>query len=235
LEGRHWWWRGRRRIVLDVIGRVARRQELDRALDIGCGAGYLLESLHGVVREGVGIEPDEGLRGQANRRLGLAGSVHAGHLPDGLPEGLGEFDLVLALDVLEHVEDDAAACAALKGLTRAGGHVVVTVPAMPFLYGPFDALNGHFRRYRLGQLVDLVAGAGLVIERATYVNFLLFPLLCAQRLWQRVRAPRSAVPGIPPAVVNAPLMGIFGLERFLIRAARLPWGGSILCAAVRPR
>jgi hypothetical protein len=156
--------------------------------------------------------------------------VHAGHLPDGLPEGLGEFDLVLALDVLEHVD----ACATLKGLMRPGGHVIVTVPAMPFLYGPFDALNGHFRRYRLGQVVDLVAGAGLVIERASYLNFLLFPLLCAQRLWQRLRPPQSAVPGIPLAAVNAPLMGIFGLERFLIRSARLPWGGSILCVAVRP-
>lgn len=84
----------------------------------------------------------------------------------------GAFDSVVCLNVLEHLEDDAAALAIMRTLLAVGGRVVVLVPAVPWAYGSMDAAMGHHRRYSRRSLLALFGNAGLVVEKAAYMNAL---------------------------------------------------------------
>src|SRR5512140_2711482 len=113
LDDRHWWFAARRRIVLQLL-----RQELagaperrPRFLDIGCGAGSVLRELK-PLGEAVGLDTEPSAVESARRRSGC--EVRLGHLPDGVPFEAGSFDVVTLLDVLEHIDDDAASLAAIE-------------------------------------------------------------------------------------------------------------------------
>ena len=82
----------------------------------------------------------------------------------------GTFDSVVCLNVLEHIEDDAGARVNMRKLLAVGGRVVVLVPAVPWAFGAMDTAMGHYRRYSRKSLLALFKDAGLVVEKATYMN-----------------------------------------------------------------
>lgn len=94
-----------------------------------------------------------------------------------LPFENDSFDLILCLDVLEHLENDLAALEELKRVLRPGGLIILSVPAFSWLWGKHDELNEHCRRYDYGMLKDVVIKAGLSVERSTYFNFILLPAI----------------------------------------------------------
>lgn len=227
LEERHWWFVGRRRIVLSVLERhLPPGKRLD-VLDAGCGGGATLESLRRY-ESATGLELEEEAVDYARSR---GREVVQGFI-EKLPFESGSFDLTLALDVIEHVPDDSRALQELYRVLRPGGSLLVTVPALRLLWSAHDEANGHYRRYTVDELRRRVEEAGFEVVSATYFNTLLFPVVLAVRMLGRLR-PKGAASDVSevPKPVNDALAGIFSSERFLLARLSLPVGVSALCFA----
>jgi len=231
LQETHWWFTARREILGAEIGRLPLPRPA-RILEVGCGPGGNLELLKrfGEVRA---IEPDAESRAYAAERAGV--TVEGGLLPDGLPDLGGAFDVVCAFDVVEHVDDDTGAVAALGERLKPGGFLVTTVPAYAWMWSEHDAQHHHKRRYTRAAYRRLFEAAGLKVRRATYFNTVLFPPIAAVRLARTAaRLKGGDDEKMPPPALNGVLKGLFGLERSLLAAGDLPFGVSILLIAERP-
>jgi SAM-dependent methyltransferase len=231
LQQAHWWFTARREILGSELGRLPLPKPA-RILEVGCGPGGNLELLKrfGEVRA---IEPDAESRAYAAERSGVV--VEGGLLPHGLPDLGGPFDLICAFDVVEHVDDDAGAVAALGALVKPGGFLVTTVPAYAWLWSEHDAQHHHKRRYTRPAYRALFQAAGLKVRRATYFNSVLFPPIAAIRLARTAaRVQGGDDEKMPPPALNGLLRGLFAAEASILKATDLPFGVSILLIAERP-
>lgn len=231
LEDTHWWFRGRRALLGQVLEQLAHPRL--RIVDVGFGTGAMLDFL---ARYGEPVGIDGSLEAIAFARTRSSRPMIAGDMLH-IPLCTGSVDLVTAFDVIEHLEDDATAIGELARICRPGGHVLITVPAFPFLWGNQDAVSHHKRRYTGRQLGQRVAQSGLRIQLLTYFNTLLFPLIAAVRIGRRLsRTPerlRSDFSMTTTGRVNDLLAAILGIEGRLIKRWRLPFGVSLLCLAQR--
>ena len=238
-EDSHWWFASRVRAINAVAGGRLGRDL--RVLDVGCGAGNMMHHLarYGTVK-GVEIDP---------RPLKLAQQrgydVKLADIGARIPFEDGQFDLVSALDVIEHTPDDLAVLRECRRVLAPGGHLLVTVPAFMFLWSQNDVLNAHQRRYTAGELKRKIEAAGFRLERVTYNNFFVFPLAALLIVLRRrtKSAPQlrshhfeadayqvDMEPASPP--VNALLTQVGKLEALLLRGVNLPWGTSLIALAV---
>lgn len=236
FEQDNWWFVSRRRILMAVLRRyLPPRRDLE-ILDAGCGTGINLDYLAEFGRV-------TGVDGSAEaiefcRKRGHDGVVQADLTRlDGWADG--RFDLVTALDVLEHIDDDRSAVRELVRVMRPGGMMLVTVPAFPGLWSAHDEVNHHKRRYRGAEIRQLLASHGCDLERFTYMNTFLFPLAWLVRTWQQARRRILGPSSHPPRtdfvdyhpVINALLLAIFTSETPLVTTSGLPFGLSALCLA----
>jgi SAM-dependent methyltransferase len=224
----HWWFRGRLAVLLAVLRRVLPPGP-HRLLELGCGSGNVLEAL-GEFGEAVGMESNGDLAACA-RAAGL--DVRDGALPEGRVVPAGWPDVVLLLDVLEHVDDQASTLRAAHEMLAPGGALVVAVPAYDWLWGGHDVALGHRRRYRAGGLTSVVAAAGFTTTYASYFNTLLLPAIALARAWKRARGDASHDLVRPPAPVNALLARLFALEAGVVPRCPMPCGASLLLIARR--
>lgn len=229
LETSHWWFVGRRAILSRLIGDLPLPRDA-RLLEAGCGVGGNVEMLR-QFGQLEGLEPDAPSRDYVRQRYDV--SVADGRLPDGLPYGPGDFDAVFALDVVEHVEDDVAAVAALGRLVAPGGFLILTVPAYDWMWSAHDLLHHHKRRYTQARLEALLVQAGLRCVKASYFNTLLFPLAALVRLAKRALRLTGEDDRMPPAGLNSVMRAIFSAEAGWLRHGRLPFGLSIVGIARR--
>lgn len=230
LERRHWWFQGRRAIVLDVLKRASQR---GRVLDIGLGTGYnakvLLEKGYSVD----GVEPaSEGLA-FARKIAPGAHIIQAPFPSDQIPAAT--YDVAIMTDVLEHLEDDAAAARELVRVLKPGGKALLTVPALPFLWTPHDERAHHFRRYTKAELQSVLSNAGLTVEFLSYYNFFLFPLIASARLLGAV-LPKSNKSDFDktPKLLNGVLAALFSAEKYPLRWIRFPVGVSLIALVRKP-
>ncbi len=223
-EDVHWWFAARREILSTVITRLVDLPEKTRILEAGCGTGGNLGMLgrFGQVRA---FELDEDARRSAEEKSGLA--VAEGSLPDAVPFDSEMFDLIGLFDVLEHVEDDEGALAALAGRLAPDGRIVMTVPAFPWLWSRHDERHHHFRRYTKAHLAQVAERAGLHMEQGFYFNTALFPVAVAGRAMKAFLRLDKADDTLPAAPVNAALRTIFGAERHLVGRLAMPVGLSL--------
>jgi SAM-dependent methyltransferase len=217
-EDRHWWFRERR----VLLRRELRGMPPGRALDIGAGAGGNTRVLVGRGWDAVAVEYSAD-GAQIARERGIP-VVRADALA--LPVRDRAVDLVVAFDVLEHLDDDRGAAAEIHRVLRPGGTALVAVPADPRLWSAHDDAVGHVRRYTRDTLPALITGAGLEIESVGAWNVLLRPVAA----WRRRRLAGSDVTELPP-VVNLGLSAVIALERYL-PVGGLP-GVSLLLRARR--
>ncbi len=143
-------------------------------LDFGAGIGTFAAMLRELGTPPLCLEPDPTL----SRRLAADGFNVVASLDAVAPDSL---DVVYSLNVLEHIEDDAAALAQIHDRLRPGGRLMLYVPAFPILYSAMDRKVGHFRRYRRRPFARLLTGAGFTVERIGYVDCLGFPAALAFR------------------------------------------------------
>lgn len=232
VEGTHWWFTGRRRIISGFVEKICRElgEKRPRILDVGCGTGANLEMLGQFGdAEGVDVSADAltfcRARGLANVRLGAA---------EKLPYDDESFDLVTALDVVEHLDDDRAGLCEMRRVLRPNGRALLFVPAFMFLWGVQDDISHHRRRYTLGGLKQVVRDAGFEVERATYANISFFGPILLGRLLMRATGLRPASENnINVSALNGVLGRVFGAESALLGRFNFPFGVSAICVARR--
>lgn len=233
VEDTHWWFAGRRQIIESFVAQIVSELELPpgaraRILDVGCGTGANLELLSRFGEaEGIDISEDAlsfcRARGLRDVRRGAAES---------LPFADDTFDLVTALDVVEHLDDDTAGLSEARRVLKPGGRALLFVPAFMFLWGVQDEVGNHRRRYRLPELREAVARAGLTVERATYANLTFFAPILAGRLLMRALKLRPATENnINVPALNGALGRFFGAEAFWLRRFNFPFGVSAVVVA----
>ncbi len=229
VEERHWWFAGRRRVLAGCIARLGLPPGA-AILEIGSGTGGNLRLLSrfGTV---TAVEMNEAARAMTLARHERA-DIRAGSLPYDLRLGNRRFDLICLFDVLEHVEDDAAALTAVRALLAPGGVLLITVPAYTALFGPHDEALHHKRRYERAGLRAKLTDAGLRVDRLSFINAALLPVAWALRLADKgLRRAQASGTAMPPAPLNALLAGIFGAETLLLPHFDLPFGLSLLALA----
>ncbi|MGJ3648517.1 class I SAM-dependent methyltransferase [Sphingomonas sp. GlSt437] len=228
-DSTHWWYRARRDILADYLARYGALPKAAHILEIGAGTGHNLPML-ARFGEVDAIEIDDAARAIASERLGKA--VGAAPLPalTGVPRGA--YDLIAVLDVVEHIEDDVAALAAMRDCLAPGGKILITVPAHQWMWSAHDVVNHHKRRYSKATLKAALDKAGLSPTHFGYFNSLLFPLATAARLAGRLTGKDDSDDSPPPAPVNALFECVFRLERHLVGRVPLPPGVSIITLAV---
>ena len=231
LELRHWWFRGRRRLLINLLRGVAGAGSKPlRILDFGCGTGGNT-SAYGSFGDIVGIEPDSAAVRLAQQRGGARYCRTSG---TDLPFRDGSFDVVVASDVLEHIERDGEAVAEIARVLRPGGSAILSVPAHGWLFSQHDTALQHFRRYSKRAVRELLERNRLLVHRLSYWNTALFPVICIQRLIGKRRTGQQRSDAVlPPWLLNEALATLLAVESALASRIKLPWGVSLVAVAER--
>lgn len=242
VEDDHWWFVGRRAVVFAQIedalkfvvppsgGSTTQAYNTPptnrQVLDIGCGTGATMDHLrqYGEV-QGIDLAmiPLGFSRRRGHQRTMCASATE-------LPFADESFDLVTALDVIEHLEDDVAGLSEIRRVLKTGAPAVIYVPAFQALWGPNDDQSGHKRRYRLPQLQAAAERAGLKVERISYSNFAMFlPIWLGRKLLNLLGRTEASENRINHPLINKLLAWLFSSEANWLRKHRLPFGVSVVC------
>jgi SAM-dependent methyltransferase len=231
IEETHWWFVGRRRLFARELQKASIARNA-RVLDVGTGTGTNLRMLRGLrysVVEGLDFS-DDAIRWCASKGLG---PVRLGSVED-MPFEDRSFDLVLATDIIEHVDDDRLALAEIARVLAPGGTALITVPAFPVLWGRQDDVSLHRRRYRMAGLLDLLRASGFSVRHAYHFNYLLFvPIWVARRTMRLAGLQLHSEGQVGAPVLDQLLSAIFTLDILTAPRLRPPFGVSILVLAVK--
>jgi 2-polyprenyl-3-methyl-5-hydroxy-6-metoxy-1,4-benzoquinol methylase len=227
LEETYWWFVAKRRI-LDATAKpyVKKHTEL---LDVGCGTGVILQHFksQGIAVTGVDFSK-EALK--YCRKRGLT-SVKQVNLEKQLPK-MKQFDIIIAADVVEHLNDDVGALKRLKGLLKKDGVLIVSVPAYQWMWSAHDEALHHKRRYTATRLKAAMQKAGYKIERLTYTNMFTFFPAAAVRLFKKAIGSKGSTDQAGSSkLANKFLLTVYRVEMGLMRITPLPFGLSVLCVA----
>src|SRR6185503_8401547 len=198
-----------------------------RILDVGCGTGANAKAFARVAPT-MGIDTSvDALHFCQTRGV----SSVALSPVETLPFAAGTFDVVTALDVLEHTDDDLHALHEIHRVCRKSGLLLVTVPAYGFLWSEHDEALKHRRRYTAHELRNKLTVTGFEVVRTSYfITSLFFPIL-ALRIWQGLRKnsthPRTSVVVLPDWI-NDSLVALLAMERTIFHKINLPFGVSIV-------
>jgi SAM-dependent methyltransferase len=226
LYRNHWWWRAREEILLRKIRGILGGARHARILDVGCGAGLFFDVLEQFGRP-EGIESDPAAVAQSGK---WKNHIAVGEL-DNSYEPAAPFDLILMLDVLEHISKPDQLLRRAAGVLAPGGRILVTTPAFNWLWTTHDELNHHVTRYTAGEMRTTVERAGLVtLENGYMFQSLVVPKLIV-RVKEALTSAPARIPRIPPPALNRAIQAWFRQEYAV--AGWLPFGGSLLTIAAR--
>jgi SAM-dependent methyltransferase len=230
LEDSYWWYVARRELASELLKQEIRCRESIRILDVGCGTGANMKEF---ARLGPTIGIDSSPEALHFCRSRGIGAVAMSPVED-LPFAEGAFDIVTALDILEHTDDDLRCLREICRVCTRSGLVLITVPAYGFLWSEHDEALKHRRRYTAHELRNKLLVSGFEAVRTSYfITTLFFPIL-AFRIWQGLRKnsthPRTSHYLLPSPINNA-LVDLLALERKLFRRINLPFGVSIVALA----
>jgi len=216
-----WWYRGRM-AAAQAAFRRARVVPRGRALDYGAGYGAMRAFFSGYAAvDALEVYPEA----RTSCLTRDYEQVFADE--DELLASPAKYACVGAFDVIEHIEDDALFLERLTAKLEPGGILIVTVPAHPFLFGPYDEAAKHFRRYTKAELRQKLADAGFEILWLSYWNMALFPIAALVRLV----GSESGGSLTPSAAVDRLLGWVLACEALLLRLVALPMGLSLVCVA----
>lgn len=235
-EDNHWWFATRTWAIEKFLDTLPPKNGLD-VLDVGCGAGNMIHHLarYGRVR---GIEVDARPVKIAQQR---GYDVRLGDATQEIPFPDASFDLVTALDVIEHVEADENILREVFRVLRPNGYVLITTPAFQWLWSHNDELNAHKRRYTAHELRAKMERAGFQITRLSYNFFLVFPLAAGMIALKNLTGKKAELKShhfdddayqvdmepVSPAL-NAVLRGVGQVENGLLSVMNLPLGTSLI-------
>jgi len=232
LEKSHWWFTGRRRIFKTLLSSLMIRDG-STVLDVGCGVGsnlFLLQSM-GFKVVGIDSEIYSLFFAQKNSLVPL---INADLLT--LPIKSNSAELIVAADILEHLEKDNRGIKEMYRVLERMGKIMITVPAFQALWGTQDMVGMHKRRYVKKELLKKMEQEGFTILRSSYFNFLLFfPILFTRWLIRFCGLKIESENKINHPLINLFLKSIFSLESYLLRYISFPFGVSIFCVAIKDR
>ncbi len=229
LEEKHWWFKSKREIILKLIAQNISPNAT--IVDCGCGCGYLLTclELYGRVK---GIDFSETALTYSAKNF--KGELMQGDLQQQLPLDLESVDMAVALDVIEHLEDDEKGIENIKHILKVGGKAIITVPAFGFLWSYHDEEHMHKRRYSIKEMKKLLMKSGFSIDYISYYNFWLFIPICIARFLKKNVVSHKSDANMPNKYVNGVLEKIFSSEMiFINRRIKLPFGVSIVVVATK--
>jgi len=231
VEANHWWFVACRQLFTDLI--AGQRLSADaRVLDSGTSTGTNLRLLRELgFTKRVRLDPsDDAIRWCAEKGLG---KVEKGDVCN-LPFGDAEFDLVLATDIIEHVDDDLRAITEIRRVLAPGGTAIISVPAFQSLWGLQDEVAHHKRRYLKKELLELIGRGGLVCRNGFYFNYLLFmPIWGARQLIRLLRVKLDSENQLNTPLLNRLLTWMFTLDVATARVIHPPFGVSIVAVTMR--
>jgi ubiquinone/menaquinone biosynthesis C-methylase UbiE len=234
LEKQYWWFQGRRKVILDTLRQHARRDSAsDRPviLDIGCGTGMMLEDLQ-QMGSATGLDFSmvalEYCQKRGINKLGRADVRN-------IPVKSNSVDIITALDLIEHIEDDHGLMSEFQRVLKPGGIAVMSVPAHKKLWSGHDVALHHFRRYEKPEFRKLVEGAGLRPRKYTYGMATAYVPAILIRNYKKLRGlndKNQCTDEFPiPAWLNGILKKSVEAESIWLRKFDLPVGLSLLCVA----
>lgn len=230
LENFYWWFQGRKEIVFKLVRKFYKKDKSAVILDAGCGTGMIFSHLEqfGTV---VGVDlSKEALKFCRERRLRplIHGDLTA------LPFEDESFDLIVALDILEHIPDDTAALREFYRALKKGGIIIFTVPAHPFIWSEHDIALHHVRRYTMKGFKEVLKSQKWEALRISYAIAFSFPAVLLYRLFSKIFKRNSKTPKtdlvILPKFINSILINLIYIEASLLQYTKLPFGVSIVAA-----
>lgn len=233
-ERDHFWFHGFRRFVAPLLERAAAGRRNLTILDCGCGTGHNLTMLRRYGRA-FGIDITfSGLVYARSRGERLAARASA----TDLPFAAARFDLVTSFDVLYAFDDERErkVLNEMYRVLRPGGQILVNTAALKSLTGNHSVLGGEVRRYDRAELRDHLARTGFTVQRITYTNFTLLPIVAGVRWMQRLSGHRESTSemNVPAAPINMALSGLLAVEAVALRVMDMPLGSSVLALAQKP-
>lgn len=240
-EVRHWWFLGRRRIMLDVLDALVPRGMDRLVIDVGCGTGANVAAI-AAARRCVGIDVSQDSIALAREHYPHC-EFRVGYAPADLGDLVAEADMFLLMDVLEHVRDDVALLTSVLAAAKPGAMVFITVPAGPALWSPHDVTHMHYRRYTYERLSELWRDAAIEPLVVAGLNRRLLPIIRRVRSLQQrhghAHGPDETDLSMPPALVNRLLTAVLAgegagiLRRLEARRTDAPPAGVSLLAVLR--
>lgn len=194
----HWWWQAREFAIVRQVRKLRRGLPPGRILDVGCGDGILFPALT-EFGEVEGIEADASTLNPAGP---WRERIHVAPFDERAPLH-GPYDLILMLDVIEHLDDPVSALRHACAMLGPKGAVLVTVPALPWLWTSHDDLNHHRRRYTPAGLAREFTAAGLEVGTMRFLFHSLIVAKLAVRFRERLHRGAAQVPRVPPRAMNA--------------------------------
>ena len=225
FEEKYWWWIGKREIIKSILNRL--NSNFSNILDTGCGTGINLDYLKGY-GDVIGLDFSKDAldfsKMRKNKNLIQANA-------ENLPFKDDIFNLIIALDLIEHLNDNNAV-EEFHRVLKPNGYLIVTVPAFNFLWSKHDEALYHKRRYNKGQLRSILKSNEFIIEKISYWNFFLFLPIVAMRLIKRSTECEEIETDVKelPNIINGFLTSILKFEDYIIsHGVNLPVGVSIVC------
>lgn len=230
VEGFHWWFVTRRKFLKSILSSIHLPKSC-LALDVGCGSGSNLKVLLSAEINSIGLDRSIYVLSILSRKM---------HVPllnadlNNLPIRSNSIGLIIAMDILEHLDDDANGLAQFYRALKKGGTLVLTVPAFESLWGIQDEVTGHKRRYVKKEITNKLEQAGFNILKSSYFNFFLFfPIFIIRRLMRLLGLRIRSENEVNFPLLNFFLKAIFSMEPYLLKYFSFPFGVSIFCIAKR--
>ena len=224
-EKEHWWYKGRREIISTIINKYIRKNQKLKILDFGAGSGTnsAMLSNYGDVYV---YEKDKNIQDYLKKKFEKNSNIF-------VLEEINEnifFDLIIASDVIEHIENDDNIIKFLYKILKVDGKILITVPAYNFLYTERDKVLGHFRRYNSNMLKKKTEKYFKIIK-LSYYNFFLFFLSLILFLFLKIFKIKNLITSperTPNFMINNLFCNIFKSEKFFLKYLNFPFGASII-------
>lgn len=229
LEKNHFWFKARRDMILQLLRYLQIPSEAKIA-DVGCSGGILIETLQQAGYQDIwGIDMSEQAIEHCQAQGIMTTLVGRAEKTNFLDE---QFNVVIASDILEHIEDEEAALIEWRRILKFGGKLIIFVPAFNFLWSGHDEKNFHFRRYTKSSLLSALQKAGFLNLKTSYWNFFLFFISVIQWLSNKILRKKSHKVGDDrlfelPHSINAILTQVIKCENRLLRFISFPLGLSV--------
>ena len=230
VETNHWWFKSRRKYLIDLLKNSPKDSKI---LDVGCSSGVFLKDL-----EELGFNSDN-LFGIDISEKAISNSKKNGLTNTFVMDAQNitsteKFDIIVASDCLEHLENDTKALNNWKNSLNKNGKMYVFVPAFMSLWSYHDEVNMHFRRYTKNELKSKIENEDLEIIKSSYWNFFLFvPVYVFRKISSIFHQKKSGESDITigNSFLNNTLLQLLIFENKLLKMINFPFGVSAFCIA----